>query len=376
MKRKGLASVIVAFAMSISMATIPEFAAAEATEVMWGDINGDNKVSAEDAMLILRKFTDGMTGIPVDYYGNWSLADVNSDGTIDVADAQQVLTKFVEEMIGNSYYFTVESPLIIGRNLYATESWNVYDLPDNAHENFLGVIKAKSFFKIKQYMGDCWYMMENENFSTAYINIKSEDWRKRFYYEGEEPEIAVETTTTAITTTVDFAETTTTAETTTEPTVEETTTTVETTTEPAVAETTTTEATTTEPTVAETTTTAATTTEPTVAETTTTVETTTTETITPEATVTEPETPKEPEDFNVFEIGEKVKFKAVAWTLFSNDIHEVPIRWMKNGEVFIVVDRVVYDDHAKYCITFDGEDENTKYILTTKGQKLYFERIT
>jgi hypothetical protein len=91
---------------------------------------------------------------------------------------------------------------------------------------------------------------------------------------------------------------------------------------------------------------------------------------------TEPETPKEPEDFNVFEIGEKVRFKAVAWTLFSNDIHEVPIRWMKNGEVFIVVDRVVYDDHAKYCITFDGEDENTKYILTTKGQKLYFERIT
>ena len=385
MKRNSLSSVIVAVTMSIGcIATNQECTAVKAVEVTWGDVNADSSITVDDAMLILRKFTDGMTGTPVDYYGNWAVADVNSDGYVNVADAQLVLTKFVENMIGNSFYFPVESPLIYGTKVYATESWNAYCLPDNAHENLLGVIKANSLFTITQYMGDCWYMMENANFSEGYINIKTEDWHKRFYYEGEMPEVIETTTTAEATTTVttttvldtvtdDGAITTTDVSTDVE---SETTTSdnadveVVTTTTEIIAE----EGTTTEASAKETTTTEAPVTETTTTEAPVT-ETTTTETTAPQkATDTETTTN---DDVNIFDIGDKIEFKAVSWVLFDNALFDsTPVRWMKNGERFTIIDRIVYEDHATYCIVFEGESEDKKYILTTKGEKLYFEKIS
>ena len=351
MKRK-LTSLLIAAMVSFGcLATNQEFAAASAANVTWGDVDGDSYVLVEDAMLLLRRYTDTLTGNKVDYSGLWNLGDVNGDGNVSVDDAQLVLNKYVEEMVGNSYYFPVESPIAYGK-LYTTEAWNVYVKANNAHENYLGIVREKSEFEIIQYVGDCWYKIECSDFTkNVFINIPLTTWKKKFFYVGEKADeiVPAETTTTLNTT----------AETTTQTTSQEAIvqTTTETTSQEASIETTTTMSTTT------------------TMMTTTTTHDTTTETTATQTTETQTTT-----ELYVFEVGDKIEFQAVAWVLFSNDSKEEQVRWLKTGEKFLIVDRKINDDEdfARYTIVIeeDDEEDNEKQYVIHIGDVKYFKKIS
>ena len=73
---------------------------ASATEAVTGDVNGDGKVSVDDAQLTLKAYTERIAGNDMKLTAEQiKAADVNSDGEISVDDAQNILKYYTEKSV-------------------------------------------------------------------------------------------------------------------------------------------------------------------------------------------------------------------------------------------------------------------------------------
>ena len=61
-----------------------------ASEITYGDANGDGKIDSRDAVVI-KKYVAGFTGFAIDL----EASDVNADGKVDTRDAVKILKKIV-----------------------------------------------------------------------------------------------------------------------------------------------------------------------------------------------------------------------------------------------------------------------------------------
>lgn len=84
---KRIFSVLVAFALVLSVFAVSAYALVDAT-IVYGDFNGDKKVSIDDANAVL-KAAAGLSTIKDDEV--FKRCDVNGDGEVTVFDARQVL---------------------------------------------------------------------------------------------------------------------------------------------------------------------------------------------------------------------------------------------------------------------------------------------
>ena len=92
-KEIDITELTITFADNVQLGTISELTQFKLKQLLMGDVNGDEKLTAEDALLILqivsKKIKNGAAGV------DFELADVNKDGSITSQDAALVLQQIV-----------------------------------------------------------------------------------------------------------------------------------------------------------------------------------------------------------------------------------------------------------------------------------------
>lgn len=354
---KKILATMVAAVTAVSCMVVP---AAKATNVIWGDVDSDAKVTAADAEHVLVRYVESLTGNITESNYRWERADVDGDGFITAEDAQHILIKYVEEMVGKQYYFSIESPINIAKPIIVLENWNVYSSCDNSQGNLLGQLEAGKTVKLTAYKGDCWYAVESEKLE-GFMNIPTAVWDSKVKYYEEQPYVT--TTETSQTTTMETTASiqNTTSKTTTATTTAKTVTSVVATT---TAQATTTEAATTTTKTATTMINTTTTTTTTTSGTTINNESKNTETTKVTTTTTEAATTTTTAETVVYKKGDIIRFEKTSWTLYSCEDESKKVKWIKHGDKLLILDVISTDDATKYVVRLLSDDE--KYIIFIK----------
>lgn len=371
--RRAVTALAVATAMTFSPFSHEK---CYAKEIIFGDVNGDSVVTADDANMVLLDYLYEFMG-DTEYVRPFKLyiADVDGNGVITADDATLILRNYLIEMLEQrEAYFEIESPLPynIPIQYVQNQCWYVYSQAQTS--SWTRPIAPDERFYITEYYGENWYkvkLFSEQN--EVFINLSLSEFEDFFIFDKQYVDPTTTTTTEITTTTTETTTTTASSETTmvtTTTTMVESEPTTATTTTPIVVTETTTETTTT-PTVV---------TEPTTATTIITTDaseltmsSTTTTTASSEVTTTITTRPTE----SFFKVADYIVFNKVSWNILDSKGNYTN-EYLFNGDR-MAIEEVCYqgnDGGFLYRITLILEDNTSRecyfYAKNSDAEKNWY----